>query len=378
MKQTRAIFYAVFVLSLIVQLATKYLEPLPDSNIWADQIHYFLHNDPRQFDFSAAYGHPGGTLVALGSLLHRCFGAPCPDALIISVSFIVAGGAAASAALCYRLHPQTLWWLSTAIILNFNRLSIYATPPTECAMTLVVLIVLAACWRWEQPADRSGAWFFFWGGGMGMLAATRLEIALLVGGPLLLLSLYRHGRRAFFPALAGSLVCFFLADPYLWFMPGQHLRDLVYKFTLHHDQYRHQVAIQWTEYLHAFPWALVSIIWTLQLLARRRLTGLVPTPVICLLLGMLATALLAVLSSDFQAVRYFYPLLIVWEILLPLLLFARFSPAGSFVPTASGRRLVASSRAILAYLLISQVATSSITFAILARIIAHWYPSPLQ
>lgn len=58
--------------------------------LWASQIQYFLTHDSRMFDFYGCYGHPGTTLVELGSLFHILFGFSYSTALALAISILIA------------------------------------------------------------------------------------------------------------------------------------------------------------------------------------------------------------------------------------------------------------------------------------------------
>jgi hypothetical protein len=354
----KRVFWGVFCYCLAIQLATKGQTDFIDKTMWANQIVWYLNQDPRVFDFNAAYGHPGGTLVGLGSLLYRYCGLSSSVALSVSMSLYIAAATAACSVLCLRLRPQTLWWLAAAFILTFNRIYIFSTPPTATVLPLITLMVLSTWWLWQENTSRPQWIYFAWGAIGGLAAATRLDITLLLGAAMFPLVCYRGRLRALPPMLAGASLAFFAADPFLWFMPLQHLKDLLHKFTYHYAQFQSKDTIRLTEYLYALPLTVASMVWGGVLLARRRLERLMPLP---LFVGFSAATVLAtalILTSDFQAVRYFYPLIMVWEILLALFALEHFAPAGTAaeLPQAPDRRNLAAWVVILALVLIQLLA----------------------
>lgn len=82
--------------------------------------------------------------------------------------------------------------------------------------------------------------------------STRLDASLLIGTPMFMLLWYRHGSRVVLPILTGAGISFFVSDPFLWFMPIQHITDLAQKFTVHYRQ---------IYYTKIEPAAMVNAVW---------------------------------------------------------------------------------------------------------------------
>lgn len=368
-KKARYIFCGIFLFSFVTQLAMRKYYTFLDTAMWADQIKYFSTNDPRVFDYYAAYGHPGTTLIELGSLLNLIFGFSYNNSIIISISTLVAGTTAACSVLCFLLHQRSYWWLTTAIILTFNRLSMYSTPPTEAVMPFIVLTVLATWWTLKLKQIMPEHRLFVLGCVFGLSAATRLDVTLLVCLPMSILVWYRHGQKSTLFLFLGIGVSFFVANPFLWFMPVQHLSDLVHKFTLHHNQFDRRQVIKIINYIHASPSAVVSVIWAYILLCQRRLSPVIPTQLIIVYSSISVIGLIMVVSSKFQAIRYLYPLIIVWEILLPLFVFERFSTSNCLKATSLDFKIPTSTKIIVSFIFLSQFFATRIGFDIISGII---------
>jgi hypothetical protein len=277
-------------------------------------------------------------------------------ALTLSAALLIAAVTAACAALCFLLQPQSLWWFTTGFILTLSRFYIDATPPTAAVMPFITLIVLASCWLWEQNRSASRWLYLLWGVTLGLSAATRLDVSLLVGMPLFILLSYRSGIRVIVPIFIGGVLSFFIADPFLWFMPVQHVIDLLSKFTLHYSYLGSRRPLLWFEWIQGIPLALIAITWFLVLYLRRRLSNVIATPVLLVFLGISLLAVLMLTTSKFQAIRYLYPLIIVWEIFLPL--FALQScPRKNYgqLSFMSGRLDAKTARVILGFIIPTQV-----------------------
>jgi hypothetical protein len=348
------IFRQVFLLSFAVHMV-KLSIYLADGDMWANQIKYFLEKNSLVFDFHAAYGHPGTSLVTLGCILHTVFGLSFRTAVTVSASLLLSTVTASCASLCYLLKPASLWWFTTAFILTLSRFYVAATPPTAIVMPLVVLLVLSSCWLWDRTRTGTRWLHFLWGVIVGISASTRLDVTLLVGMPLFLLLSFRSGAGVIAPIAAGVCLSFFLTDPFLWFMPVRHVSDLMSKFTLHYSNYTTSRTIPWPEWAHGIPLATIAIVLFLFLLARRKTPGAIPTQPLLVFLGITLTAGLLLTSSKFQAIRYLYPLIIVWEILLPLFLLEQCHVRGSQVPLAAGNLDTYVARVLLFFVIPTQV-----------------------
>ncbi|HEY6839258.1 MAG TPA: hypothetical protein VI389_10980 [Geobacteraceae bacterium] len=318
--RARSIFWKVFLFAFIIQLVRNSIF-LTDHGMWASQLRFFLTNDPRQFNFFAGYGHPGTTLISLGSVFHVLFGVSYSNALTLSLTVIISGATAACAVLCYVLQPQSLWWFTTAFILTLSRFYVKATPPTATVTALTVLVALASCWLWKQDGKVSLWLYFLWGVLLGLSFSTRFDVTILVGAPLLLLLTLRTGARVIGPVLSGGLMGFFVSDPYLWFMPLQHIKDLIHNLLIHSSRNAGsygRLSISWLEWAHGTFLAAISIALFVYLQARRRLKNSVPPQVLLVLLGCTLVTLTLLIISKVQAMRYMYPLIMSWEVFLPL------------------------------------------------------------
>ena len=354
LHQVKSIFVKIFIFAFVIQLV-KMTIFLSDGEMWADQIRYFLSNNPAEFCFDQAYGHPGTTLVGMGSLFHLLFVLDFSTSLTLSVALLTATLTAACAALCFLLQPRSLWWFTTGFILTLSRFYVTATPPTAVVMPFIVLLVLASFWLWEKNMFASRWQHFFWGIILGLSAATRLDVSLLVGMPLSTLIFYRNGKRVIVPTLTGFVIAFFIADPFLWFMPVQHVIDLLSKFTMHYSNYRTSVLIPLLDWVHGISLAVIAIAWFLVLYSRRRLNNIVPAQVLLVFLGVSLLAVSLLVSSKFQAIRYLYPLIIVWEVLLPLFAFQGCPRIYDQISFKSGSLDVKTARVLVGFIIPTQV-----------------------
>ncbi|HJV34830.1 hypothetical protein [Geomonas sp.] len=331
--QAKRLALYVFLATLFVQ-SIKFFFYIADGEMWAHEIFFLLTRNPAALNFNAAYGHPGTTLLELGSLLHLVSGLSYYPALAFSTAFLVAVLTAACSALCYLLKPRSLWWFTTAFILTFSRFYIDATPPVAVVMPFMTLFVLLSCWLWKQEVTAARRFCILFGILIGLSAATRLDVTLFVACPLFALFCYRTGLRSPLPGVAGGVAAFFASNPFLWFMPFQHLKDLLHKFTYHYAQYNASTSLTLSEWLYAVPLSVLAIIWSLLLLRRQNQEGSLAKEVLLTYGALTVVAVGFLISSKFQAVRYLYPFLIVWEVILAHFVLEMTEAVSDFSPSS--------------------------------------------
>ena len=334
--KVKNIFWQVFLFAFVIQM-TKLTIWLPDGAMWANQIEYALNNRPGLYDYNLAYGHPGGTFIVSGGFFHAICGFSFSNSLTLSVSLLIALATACCAAICFLLQPQTLGWFTTGCILTISRLYNTATPPTAAAIPLVSLIILTLCWILKQEKTERGWLCFLWGGILGVSCATRLDISLFVGIPLLGFLLRWSGPRGIAPFFIGATLIFVLCDPFMWFMPARHVRDLLHKLTLHYSTFPISTTLRWSDWVNGISLAVIAIVWFLVFLYQGRLGNVFPRGVILVFLVMSLSAALLLATAKYQAIRYLYPLIIVWEILMPMVALQHPQAAGYQQSSLSGK-----------------------------------------
>jgi hypothetical protein len=337
LKQEKYIFIGLLFFGFIIQFFLRVNYFYLDKTIWADQIQYFLNRDPRAFNMYLAYGHPGTTLVELGSLFHIIFGITYVNALTLSMSILISGTVAACAVLCFRIHHGSLWWVATSFTLLLGRTFIIDPPTTSVVIPFIVLIILMTWYLSEKHVRTSRHInFFLWGAITGLSAATRLDVTLLVGIPMFVLLWHRHGSRVVPPLIAGFGISFFAADPFLWFMPIRHLTDLTLKFIKHYAEVPPASIVPLSKIvlsnlIRALSLVIVSFVFSLILLWKKKLTRIIPVPIYIVIVSTTLLGLAIILTSKYQGERYLSPLIIVWDILLPLFALETFAPTDRLV-----------------------------------------------
>jgi hypothetical protein len=310
----------VFIVSFLLLGCRFYELDMTDSGMWGHEAQYVLSGDAREFNFLAAYGHPGGPVIEGAIALHALTGKPYDQAVLLIVTLIMAAMISCACYFARILRPNSIWWVAVLGVLSLNWQYDALTPPSAVAAVAVPLICLFTLYVHERREATVGQ-LVLWGGLVGMLVATRTDIGAvssIVFGTLLLLSL--GWRKMWIPVLT-ALSSFLIFDPFMWFMPVQHTKDLVFKMTYHYADF----APTPLSLPLVLTFSSISFISILLIGG----TYIPRSPVQkCMSLRFFGVLLLLTiflygvfLSSHYQAIRYFLPLTLTWELFLPLVLF---------------------------------------------------------
>ena len=122
--------------------------------------------------------------------------------------------------------------------------------------------------------------------------------------------------------IVGAVLVFIAADPFMWFMPMQHLKDLVYKAVFHYAEF-HSTHLNLVTLLAISSLTIISICLALSyLLSSKKLGSPLPRAFILTLLPATLVLYVIFMTARSQGVRYYMPIIFIWEVLLPLFLFA--------------------------------------------------------
>lgn len=310
----------IFAISLIIALILQYLRwsNLPyvlDGQMWADQARYVQTNNPNQFNFLAAYGHPGATVIDGVILIHTLGRTSYSVSMVIFLTLFNALLIAAICTLCFKLYPKNLWWLGTLIMFSSNVLFASATPPSAVVSLLIVLLALISLYIYQ-----SGIVNPIWAILAGLAVATRADIGSISALAFWVFLKLKLGWKKIFSLGLGAGLTFIIVDTYMWYMPIQHLKDLIHKMTFHYADYT-VIHLAFPELVQISDIALISIFLTFGFIfLKKKLKFPLPTSfaVICGILTIICSTIF--LTARSQAPRYFMPLIFIWELIFPLLI----------------------------------------------------------
>lgn len=326
-SKTAWLVAASLCLSTVAQFTIWDNFDVSDVVMWSTQAEAMYEGDSIQYDIRAAYAHPG-TPILLGTIaLAEGVGLPYRTALILWMSVCGAIALTASAWLAYALRKNVVWSVALVGVLTLHRIFFWTTPPSHLASILCVLLFMYSWYVYEKSSVSWRA-FALWGILSGILVATRFDIGVAVSVLCAALLIPKYTLKRAILGGGVALATFWIINPYMWYMPLSHIRSLFGKIFWHYTDFEPShlplKTILLSLYGVACTWFVLLFI---SLVRRRNLAVMPPIPVYVLgVLGVGTVVLLTIyVSADYQAIRYFQPLVYMWEAFLPLCLFALIS-----------------------------------------------------
>jgi len=232
-KRVVQIFIFAFIFAFIFQGLKWKNSNIIDGSMWINQARYVQDGDGRQFDFKNAYGHPGGTIIEPEIIFNKFFDGAHKHSegfLIFLLTFLNSLFIAGICALCYLLRKNNFWWFIVLIFLSFDTLYDYATPTTAVVVPLVVFLSLLTLYFVENKEKIKTKHLLFWSLIAGLSVATRFDIGgFCVFSFLVLLSVMKIiNWKKILIITSGAVASFILFDPFMWYMPIQHIKDLFF------------------------------------------------------------------------------------------------------------------------------------------------------
>ncbi len=320
-----ATLVGIFFIALIIQGATWKEFGMTDSRMWGSQAKYVLSSDPRQFNFAEAYGHPGGPIIEGTIIIHKLFPwLPYDQSVLVFITIFNSLIITAICALCYLLRKDKFWVAAVLGVLSLNRLYEYATPPSAVAPLLLVFLCLLTLYAYEHKTEIRPSMLVLWGVVGGLLFATRADTGGLSGAVFLIFLLATKSinwGKLWLP-LGAAAASFVVADPFMWFMPIQHLSDLVHKFTFHYVDFVPS-HLTFMNIFHVSSLSLLCIFFAIIFLfPSKKIVSPLPRTFVLTNIFLTVILYIVVLTADFQSIRYLLPVLFIWEIFLPLYIFS--------------------------------------------------------
>ncbi len=312
------ILIVVFLASLFSQLIFYPKYDL-DRSMWSNQAQYFLEGDNRQYDFLQAYGHPGGLIIEGTILISNLFYITYDKALFIFLLFL---GSLIITAICYLIYllkKNLFFVLTTFFVLGFHRFYLNLTPTSYIASLLFVLQAFYSLYLYENREKLKFKDVLGFSLLSGLIMATRIDIGFI--GTLFfgLFLLPRISMRDFIYFTFLTIGSFVLFDPYMWYMPLQHISDLAYKF-IYHYEFFNQVELDLPRILDISNLVIISVTSFLFLYFNTRKKISLNIRFIFFVLSVSIISYYIFLTSQINAIRYFMPFILIWEVLFPFII----------------------------------------------------------
>jgi len=318
----RYILVVSFVLSCIFLRIGWIGFAMLDQGMWASQASFMQTGDARQFDLGMAYGHPGGPVIIGTTLIHKVFGYSYLDSLntflIVFCGLIIA----ITCTICYLLKKDLYWILIVLVILSLSRLYDSLTPPSGVAALLFVLLSIVTLYIYTKKDTKNNLLLFSWAVVAGLATATRVDMGTIGLFVFVLLLKQILSWKQISAMILVAFVTFCVSDPYMWYMPIQHIGDLLYKITYHYADYT-PIHMSFSTVIISSCFAFVSIFLALALsFLKKEIEHPLPLRYLYTVLVMTVYLYAVFLTAHYQAIRYFVPLIFIWEVFLPIYIFS--------------------------------------------------------
>ena len=315
------IFFCIFLFSFFLQGMRWKEFDIVDRGMWSNEAEYVQNNDPREFDFMLAYGYPAGSIIEGTIVLHQVFSVSYDQALLLIITLLNSIGIASICIMCIILRGNNLWWVAVFGILSLNRLYEYATPPSAVATVFIVLLCLLTLYIYEQKQNIKPIYLGLWGLVAGLFIATRADIGVFSSIIFLFFILKSTDWKKYVFLIGTSFLSFVIFNPFMWFMPLQHIKDLIFKIFYFYAE-QTQTSLSFIALLSISLLAVISIILAIFFFfSRKHINPPLPIYFLVNLLIMTFVFYAIILKSHFQAERYFLPIIFIWEVFLPLFVF---------------------------------------------------------
>ena len=321
-------FFLVFGLCLITQLFIWNHVVVVDQDLWVQRMETFVpHKLTPEDVIHTRFSNTPGTLGLLLAQAISHFGIPAQHSLALSISLLVSVSAAIAASLAHALTPRTPWWIPVGVIIATHQLYTHATPADAVAAPLLAVCALTFLWYEKKPKITSTKSDVLFALALGAAAATRLLTTGLLALPALVLLQRIIGWRRLILICASALAFTVALNPLLGYIPGTYIQIGVLKgaFT-----YSEKKSVQFEEIpfhisdLSFASFAIVSFaigaVYVLRWSYIKR-NSPVSRRFIGWLMGITILVSVVLFSTSIPIPRYFFPIVLIWEILLPLFIF---------------------------------------------------------
>ncbi len=321
-SQGTIIFLAIFIFSIIFQsFIWAYLEPkLVDKTIWTNAMIMVAKGD-NIGPSSLLYGYPALTLLTLGKIIIGAGFDPI-TAFLFTLVFFISLGIAGIVALTYIIEPLKPWWIVCFGLVSFSPHLPNATPPSIIVSVLVPFIMLLVLFLVKNNANNIKALILIGIIG-GLSMSTRIDITLAVSSLATLLLIPKFKFKVAIPILIAFLIfcslSFYIGNNPLGYFVGTYTKShLAYTGFFGESSSQFFNSSLLLSSLLAFTTLIIGIFQYLF----KSLT--LPLPRNFFLWFVLSTCFISLLiySASFHPVWYFIPLIISWEIFLPLFVFS--------------------------------------------------------
>lgn len=312
------VFLTAFVLSLAIQIWIVSVDSFTDQGLWEERLGY-LERDFHDGTFvqQGYSAHPGTVILLMGDGIHA-LGFSNGVSLKVAVTILVSLGIGGLALLLKELSPTSWWWLAGTAMATLNPLFTEASPTNAVVAVWTVLLWYFAIFLYQYPEQKHWVWIGF-GMSLGIALSAHFGLAALCSLPIIFLAGWQQNWQKMGLVLLLVVVVFIGLDPLLWYLPKEHGLLILQRIEVHVFELGVTRLTPLDLPLFA-PVALASWVVGLGILWRTWTTSFSRTPLLVAVISTVAISAVFLYAKT-QSVRYFFPLIMLWEVALPLWLF---------------------------------------------------------
>jgi hypothetical protein len=310
-SREKFVLSAIFLVSLAMQLWLWLGHfPYTDNNIWVPGAQDFADGVLPGYSTTIPQ-HPGTAILLPVAALIR-LGIPAYDAMQITMAFLMSICVVIMAYLCRVLRPQSLWWLGVCALFIPNPIYMEMSAVSALAAVLACIYILLMLYIREKGASRESLALLGVCG--GVLLATRADVGVSIMlfslpflWPLARIGLIRTGVIA--------LLYFGALNPFIWAAPTTYIVSFVRQVG--------ENAV--TSNVFDYPLSIITgavVAFALGFIGTYIRPNFLSLPKDYLKWFLATSVLLCglLLISQYHPTRYFFPLIAMWEMFLPLFL----------------------------------------------------------
>lgn len=318
-------FFLVFTLTLITQTFIWNHISITDESLWVTRIANLSPGDLTPADITEKrYSSTPGTLTVFVGQALGTLGFSLGKTLYLAVSLLVSLAAATAAGLAKTIAPTTPWWIPVGALIATHPLYADVTPVDAVVAPLLAVCALLFLWYVQLPHKTTLQTDIFFGVVIGMAAATRLHMAAIMVAPALLLLQRIIGLRRSI-LIGGSAICIAIAlNPFLGYIPSTYIQVGAVEDTLTYSEKSETAPARGIDSFSFASFAVVSCILAIGYIAiqaQLMTAHTIDRRFLISLIGISILVTTTLFTASIPLPRYFFSLVLAWEVLLPLFLF---------------------------------------------------------
>lgn len=311
------IFLLTFLAGIVLQSLFWQNNRLLDKGRWIVATEHLSRLDYMMFD-PFTYGYPGTAIMVPAIAISLVTRVTMASAFVGIIVILVALFTACATVIVKKLQPKNFSWIAVGATLLINQIYFAVTPPSAVIAPLFVLIALVIA----LVDKEKGPFYSFWLLGilLGVSASLRLDLAIVLTGPILAFVYWGYSVKKTARVAASAVLAFLATNPFMWLVPWHHLHAFADKLFFHFFEFEsNPLHIALPHLTMQSALALLGFALALPVVAYTKLPSPLSRRVLVFLMTISAAITGGILMSSYQVLWYFAPVIMLWEVLLIIL-----------------------------------------------------------